>query len=104
MMRAAWLASLAVFALACDTAREASFGEGCARDDECKSGLVCREFSTTGRFDACGDAQKVRFCTLKCKDADLCVDAGVAPPNANPVACLDSCADAGTHCTWLGPK
>lgn len=89
---------------ACDASREAAFGEGCQRDDDCKSGLVCRQFSTTARFDACGEAQTTRFCTMACKEAAACVDAGLSPPGANPSACFDSCADAGTHCTWTGEK
>lgn len=103
MRRAAWV--LAAGALGgCDAQREAAFGEGCQRDDDCKGGLVCRQFSTTARFDACDAPRSVRFCTLACKDAAGCVDAGVSPPGANPAACYDACGDAGAHCTWTGEK
>ncbi len=88
----------------CDAPRDAAFGEGCQRDDDCKGGLVCRQFSRTARFDVCDEPRTARFCTLACSSAAGCVDAGVSPPNANPAACFDACGDAGAHCTWLGEK
>ncbi|MCC6647378.1 MAG: hypothetical protein IT374_17620 [Polyangiaceae bacterium] len=104
MIRAlAWL-PLLIAATACDASRDAGFGEGCQRDDDCKGSLVCRQFSTTARFDLCDEPRTTRFCTMACKSAAGCVDAGVVPPGANPAACYDACQDAGAHCTWAGEK